>query len=110
MQKDKEIVQISANSGFWKKLWNLRILVKIKSLMLRAGTGCLPCKIHLQKKNVAVNDLCPICNNYVESIVYCLVTCSFAVACWNNIGINTRGPIQNSFGDWLLSMFDKCEK
>lgn len=108
IQTNKEVNHLSDNSDFWRKLWNLKVPAKVKNLLWRAVTGCLPCKVQLRTKNVAVNDTCPMCNEGAESIIHGLVTCSFSTTCWNIIDINTRWNNQISFGDWLQSMFDSC--
>lgn len=37
-----EANQLSSNSGFWRKIWNLKISLKVKHFLWRALTGCLP--------------------------------------------------------------------
>ncbi|XP_074377050.1 uncharacterized protein LOC141718568 [Apium graveolens] len=42
----------SANSGFWRKLWNLKIPLKIKHFLWRASSDVLPTKEQLRAKRV----------------------------------------------------------
>lgn len=55
-------VQSANNSGFWRKLWNLKIPAKVKNFLWRAASNCLPTKDTLREKQVPVNLLCPVCN------------------------------------------------
>lgn len=44
LQSEKNSNNTSDNSGFWRKLWNLKVPAKVKNLLWRAATGCLPTK------------------------------------------------------------------
>lgn len=68
----------SDNSGFWRKLWNLKVQPKIKNFLWIAATGCLLTKDRLRARKVEVNVMCSNWNDNPESITHTLVTCSFA--------------------------------
>lgn len=91
-------------SGFWKKIWKLRIPPKVKDLLWRATTNCLPTKVQLRTKHVNIDARCPSCQIERETISHCLVECSFAKACWDRTGIGVTNA--GSFAGWLDDMLD----
>ncbi|KAM6547817.1 hypothetical protein CsatB_019493 [Cannabis sativa] len=103
LQKNKPQLTSSDNSGFWRKLWQLKIPPKVKNLLWRAITDCLPTCLQLVTKHVNISGLCPVCTNQAESIVHALLTCPFAMSCWNTLGISYDTNHPYSFGGW----FDK---
>lgn len=44
----------NANSGFWRRLWNLKIPPKVKNFLWRAANGYLPTKAALRLKHVPI--------------------------------------------------------
>lgn len=81
IQEGREYNLMSNNSGFWRKLWNLKIPSKVKHFMWRAINGCLPTRDNLSMKRVAVNNLCLMCSAFPEKTLHILVQCSFATTC-----------------------------
>ncbi|KAL8121558.1 hypothetical protein AgCh_018338 [Apium graveolens] len=73
LQEIKGGYQVSNNSGFWRKLWNLKIPSKVKHFLWRAITGCLPTKDQLRVKkgrNALVwNNKGMVVSEIVESAV-----------------------------------------
>lgn len=108
LQDIKGAYQVSNNSGFWRKLWNLKIPSKVKHFLWRAITCCLPTKDQLRVKKVAVNALCPVCNAEEENVCHSFISCSFAKACWDNSGIRFTVGVFYSFFDWISSVFQVC--
>lgn len=78
------------NSGFWKNLWNLNIAPKVKIFLWRATNNCLPTKDLLRVKQVAVNEIFPVCNVAPESISYShfvfIFSIVFTVSCISDFG------------------------
>ena len=60
----------------------------------------LPTADNLRRRQVQLPSVCPICNAYDESVVHCLVNCSFAKTCWLLSPIGYVGGCVN-FVDWL---------
>lgn len=81
LQEMKGGNQLSSNSGFWKKLWNLKIPLKVKHFLWRASKDCLPTKDQLRIKRVNVDALCPTCNLEVETTTHAIISCPFAKEC-----------------------------
>lgn len=75
MQESINEISIVSNSGFWKKLWNLKIPNKVKNFLWRALSNCLPSKNLLLTKRGQVNALCAMCNDSPETILHTLVLC-----------------------------------
>uniref|UniRef100_A0A803PEK6 Reverse transcriptase domain-containing protein n=1 Tax=Cannabis sativa TaxID=3483 RepID=A0A803PEK6_CANSA len=96
-------------SAFWKSLWKLKIPPKIKNLMWRAGTNCLPTMTHLRTKRVEVSLLCPFCQSANETTLHCLVTCQVITLAWNRVGIGTQVAEDTSFLDWCKSVFSGAD-
>lgn len=94
-------------SGFWRKLWRLKIPLKMKLFLWQAATGCLPTKFQLQTRHVPIDAICPFCLSEVESIVHILVNCPLAQECWNKLGYDVDLQVSGSFISWLNLVFDR---
>ncbi|KAM6559477.1 hypothetical protein CsatA_028716 [Cannabis sativa] len=101
LQKNKPRHPRPDNSGFWRKLWQLKIPPKVKNLLWRAVTGCLPTCLQLVTKHVSISAICPVCTDQAESIVHALLTCPFAMSCWRTLGITYDLVHPLSFGGWF---------
>ncbi|KAM6591280.1 hypothetical protein CsatA_013885 [Cannabis sativa] len=53
LQKNKPQHSSADNSGFWRKMWHLKIPPKVKNLLWRAITDCLPTCLQLVTKHVS---------------------------------------------------------
>lgn len=105
LQAAQRVGQGNDNSGFWRKLWNLKIPPKVKNFLWRAVNNCLPTKDLLRVKQVQVNIVCPTFNEAPESILHALVLCPFAEHCWNATALPAITGEFSSFGDWLHLVF-----
>lgn len=83
IQEDRENNHASNNSGFFRKLWNLKVPPKIKNILWRAVTGCLPAKDRLTAKKVNIISICPRHNVKPKSVMHMLVTCSLERVYWD---------------------------
>uniref|UniRef100_A0A803QJ80 Reverse transcriptase domain-containing protein n=1 Tax=Cannabis sativa TaxID=3483 RepID=A0A803QJ80_CANSA len=95
-----------SNSGFWRKLWNLKIPPKCKNLLWRALVNCLPTNTMLATKRVHIDTTCPLCRNAPETVVHVFVDCAFAKNCWSFLN---EGHIPGANGDflkWMIDIFD----
>ncbi|XP_030477950.1 uncharacterized protein LOC115694989 [Cannabis sativa] len=84
-QRKEDDLQL-VGSDFWGKLWRLKVLPKVKDLLWRAASNCLPTKVQLRHRHVNIDSIFPVCSLDSEIILHHLVECSFARACW----VNTR--------------------
>lgn len=85
IHESKGGVQTSANVGFWRKMWNLKIPPKIKFFLWRFCRNNIPVHIVLQKRCNAVSLLCPICDHDVEHLLHVFLFVSLL----HNVGIST---------------------
>uniref|UniRef100_A0A803QID1 Reverse transcriptase zinc-binding domain-containing protein n=1 Tax=Cannabis sativa TaxID=3483 RepID=A0A803QID1_CANSA len=86
-------------SVFWKILWSLKLPPKIKNLMWRVGSSCLPTLAQLASKFVPVNTRCPLCDELDETISHVLLTCRAIKQVWERVGIGTSALTAGS--SWL---------
>lgn len=72
--QESKMIPISPVPGnVWKELWNLKVPPKVKHLVWRATSGCLPTKPQLCTRKVNISPLCPMCNSEeVETIQHAL--------------------------------------
>ena len=87
------------------KLWALKVPLKIRHFLWRAGSGSLPTRFQLFLKDVPLDPVCPFCDVDKESIFHCLVCCSFAKACWLQAGFHFDYMGTETFGGWLDHIF-----
>lgn len=64
--------------SFWRKLWSLQLPGKVLNFLWRTCKECLPTCVALARKHVSINNTCPWCQIYEESIVHVLIECQFA--------------------------------
>ncbi|KAK6154844.1 hypothetical protein DH2020_009092 [Rehmannia glutinosa] len=83
----------------WKKLWNLRILPKIKHFSWRACLNALPTKDKMLEKNMATDPVCAICGDGTETLNHLILECRETLPVWiyNPIRIDT---IKVPFGSY----------
>ena len=101
---------LNDNSGFWRKLWNLKIPPKVKNFLWRSINNCLPTKDLLHIKQVHVNSTCPVCNEDAESILHSLVICPFTENCRSIAALPAITGAYQSFENWLQLVFDQGNK
>ncbi|KAM6569155.1 hypothetical protein CsatB_017140 [Cannabis sativa] len=89
------------NSGFWRKFWYLKLPPKVKNLLWRALTDCLPTLVSLQTKRVHVYSVCSLCNFEPETTFHLMVGCSFTKACVERgLGLVINNG-EEDFGAWF---------
>uniref|UniRef100_A0A803PGZ2 RNase H type-1 domain-containing protein n=1 Tax=Cannabis sativa TaxID=3483 RepID=A0A803PGZ2_CANSA len=99
----------SSSSDFWRALWALKCPPKVKDMLWRSVSNCLPTYGSLVQRHVRISSTCPRCSRSVETIIHCLVTCSFATACWRLVGLYGDSPGDVSFGSWLQDHFNNWD-
>ena len=95
------------SSNIWQRIWKLKVPAKVKHFIWRAGVNVLPTADNLRRRQVELASTCPICNAADESVVHCLLNCSFAKSCWLLSPIGFEGGCMY-FGDWLARVFARC--
>uniref|UniRef100_A0A803P512 Reverse transcriptase domain-containing protein n=1 Tax=Cannabis sativa TaxID=3483 RepID=A0A803P512_CANSA len=64
---------MTANSGFWKQLWQLKLPPKVLNFLLRVSTNCLPTWFQLMTKHVPINTHCSFCDAAPETPLHVLL-------------------------------------
>lgn len=98
-------LQLSKEEGtnhveFWKKMWKISVPPKVKDLLWRAASNCLPTKTQLLSRHVSVDAICPLCQTQKEIISHCLVECTFVRSCWNRLNDKVNTEVTGSFVTW----------
>uniref|UniRef100_A0A803PSK2 RNase H type-1 domain-containing protein n=1 Tax=Cannabis sativa TaxID=3483 RepID=A0A803PSK2_CANSA len=88
------------NSGFWLKLWQLKLPPKVKDFLWRVCTNSLPTRFQLSTKHVPINPLCPLCMAAPETALHVLVRCAFAQQYWRQTRVTTLGTAAMTFSGW----------
>lgn len=110
LQENKGDHSTVDNSGFWRKLWQLKLPSKVKNFLWRVVSRLLPTKDLLRVRNVDTNVVCPICQVENESIEHILVNCSFADHCHQLSSPSLIQEGTNSFAEWLSCVFENHDK
>ncbi|KAM6544107.1 hypothetical protein CsatB_008554 [Cannabis sativa] len=109
LQQRKEDDLQLVGSDFWGKLWRLKVPPKVKDLVWRAASNCLPTKSMLRYKRVNIDATCPVCSSSNETILHRLVDCSFARACWVNTGLGVDLDHSGTFTGWIEASFQSFD-
>lgn len=76
--------------GFYKSLWNLNILVKIKIHIWRLINDLLPHFCNLAKRSLFVDVVCPLCKVEMEDSGHLLWSCDFPQSVWATLQIQLQ--------------------
>ena len=66
----------------WKNLWKLDLLEKVKIFAWRACLNGLPTLVNMHLRGLNANIFCPVCDEGIECLNHCLITCDFALSVW----------------------------
>ena len=73
--------QIECNAT-WKKIWNLHVPNRIRSLLWGATNDSFPTKVNLARRKLLQVDTCPKCNLELEIVVHALWSCQKLDPVW----------------------------
>lgn len=85
--------------GFWKKFWQLKVPRKMKDLVWRELSKCLPMRYNLGLKHVEREASCLICGIYVKIDVHCSVSCRFVWDYWECTGLSSGQRFYTTVSD-----------
>ncbi|KAK2405415.1 hypothetical protein QL285_054655 [Trifolium repens] len=92
----------TTNIVSWSWLWRLPAPEKIKFLFWTMLHNALPTREMLSHRGIINNNLCPRCNNNVETLLHCLRDCIFVKSVWKSIGFYKQIFFQeDNLYDWL---------
>ncbi|EOY08704.1 Retrotransposon, unclassified-like protein [Theobroma cacao] len=83
----------------WKKIWNLHIPRKILVFIWRIFHSCLPTRVALAKRKVAIDTICPLCSQTVETNLHVFWECTFTRAVWLSTKWGFRNVVPYLFQD-----------
>lgn len=75
----------------WKNIWHLKLPHKTKIFVW-----------HLSSKGVRVTISCPMCAIKIKHMSHLFYDCSFAVGCWNHVGLMYDWSQEEFTPEWLL--------
>lgn len=86
----------------WKNIWHLKLPPKVKVFVWRFFRNAVPVRRRLSSKGVRVPITCPMCTTDIEHMVHLFYDCSFAVGCWNHIGLMYDWSQTEFAPEWLI--------
>lgn len=101
-------------NGNWKRLWRIRVPPKVRNFLWRVAHNCLPTRDNLGRRGIQVPDECVICGLNFENSWHSLINCSFAEACWHEVGLHeviySVAWESDSVVEWLFKIIDKLHE
>ncbi|XP_026399844.1 uncharacterized protein LOC113295736 [Papaver somniferum] len=93
--------------SFWRKVWSLECLTKIKFFMWKIFSHMLPVNSLLSVYNPSIDDICPLCKNEVEIELHLLVQCPIASYVWFGMSFqHLISPDLQGIDDYFLMWFE----
>ena len=71
-----------AHINFWKGIWKLKVLGKIKHFLWKSCTNSLPTKVNLLKRTILQEDVCHLCSKNSEDVLHALWGCEKVHQVW----------------------------
>ena len=90
------------DSSCWKKTWSLHVMAKVRNLLCRACTNCLPTMTALRRKRVDVLACCLVCSSEPEDILHVLIKCQFVRRVWQVSFLGDISGFIDSFIGWWV--------
>lgn len=90
----------------WSKLWGLSTPQKIKHSIWCAYDNAVPTRVNLKKRNVDIDDICPLCNSDQET-TYCFLFCDTPNKVWfaSDLSLRIFNALNFGFADWFMNWF-----
>ncbi|XP_058776163.1 uncharacterized protein LOC131650472 [Vicia villosa] len=95
----------------WSTLWNIIALNRVKHLLWRIYSDCLPSKVRLIQHHVPCSPICQLCAHNYEDDWHVFVGCSKTLSCWQSTGLTyIISPRLHKFQDLRSFILDICMK
>lgn len=91
-------------TDFWKDLWKIKTLPKIKLFLWRVATSYLPRMLALYNRKVAPTPLCPLCWEFPESVEHVLFLCPWTIGVWFASSLNYDILSITTFDEWFIAL------
>ena len=85
---------------FWKFIWRLKVLNKIRNFTWRACRNILPTKANLFRWKITADNIYEVCGNFEETTAYVLWNCHRAKEVWKDISLDTD-KVMNRCSEFL---------
>ncbi|KAL4603074.1 hypothetical protein ACB092_10G099600 [Castanea dentata] len=104
---DAEVSYSEPQTRFWRQVWNLHILNKIKLFTWRACKNILPTKANLYHRHVLDNSTCDACNLDPETTGHLFWDFHLAKEVWTlaDLPFDRTGVRYRDFMDFLWHLF-----
>ncbi|PWA82942.1 hypothetical protein CTI12_AA174550 [Artemisia annua] len=94
------------NKSFWKHVWNLKTLPKIKYFRWKVCSNALATQENLSRRGCHCSPMCPICFTDIETVEHMLFECSWTKVVWFGSALGLRldsmnGPVISRIQDLL---------
>jgi hypothetical protein len=106
-QRDADVDTNSGNtfgSKFWKELWDLPCLPKVKQFMWRLAHNSLPLRMNIKRRGIECDTLCVCCKRLDEDGAHLFLKCKEAKEVWSMLkmgDVRDRMCTLESAGDVL---------
>ncbi|XP_058770133.1 uncharacterized protein LOC131643821 [Vicia villosa] len=95
----------------WNSIWNIVAPPKVKHLLWRICSGCLPTRSHLRQRFVMCPLECEFCNHQLEDEWHLFIGCEATNLCWRSSGLsNLIDSRLHIFNNFTALIFDICKK
>ena len=85
LQDSSNAQQTPANDlEFWRNLWGMEVLSKVKNFVWRACKEALPTKWNLFRRKITTSALCENCGVYDEDCAHAIFYCSNLQVAWSS--------------------------
>ncbi|KAK6152513.1 hypothetical protein DH2020_015148 [Rehmannia glutinosa] len=90
----------------WRRMWELRLLPRIKHFLWRACTDTLPTKSNLIRRGILMDTICHLCGEDIETLSHLFTQCETIKRIWYlsplrmDLQNNAFGSFRNLF--WSL--------
>ncbi|KAK4492571.1 hypothetical protein RD792_003386 [Penstemon davidsonii] len=101
----------SSNSQDQGWVWSLAAPPKVRLFVWSCCSGAIPVRERLKQRKIPVENLCPRCKLHSESILHCLLYCTFARQVWalSNLPYVSYWYDGNEVESWLLQIKSRTD-
>lgn len=99
----------SSISMMWKKLWEIKVIPRIKMFLWRACTESLPTRVKLWQRKCMDDPRCILCGEEEESLNHLMLRCIVTRPIWygSPLRIDVTQWRETRFRDFLWSYMEK---
>lgn len=108
----REEVAPSNTGSLWKRVWQTKVLPRVKLFVWRACLNALPTRLVISRRVAATYDeYCGVCNREDESILHALRDCVMARVIWSRSEMEHLASWRYcSLLDWWEAAFEEMDE